>query len=56
LDDIRKSVDEKKLVGALFIDLSKAFDTISHSVLLAKLTSFGVNDGELSWFTNYLFN
>ena len=33
-DDIRKNVDEGKLVGAAFIDLRKAFDTISHSNLL----------------------
>ena len=34
LDEIRKNVDQGKLVGATFIDLSKAFDTISHSNLL----------------------
>ena len=31
LDDVRKNVDKGKLVGAVFIDLRKAFDTISHS-------------------------
>jgi len=36
LDDIRKDIDKKKLVGALFLDLSKAFDTISHKSLLTK--------------------
>ena len=34
LDDIRKNIDKKLLVGAVFVDLSKAFDTIIHSKLL----------------------
>ena len=42
LDDVRKNVDKGKLVGAAFIDLSKAFDTISHSKVLTKLPSYGM--------------
>ena len=37
-------------------DLSKAFDTLSHSILLSKLSSFGIKEAELQWFTGYLFN
>lgn len=55
VDNIRKEVDNGKLTGAVFIDLTKAFDTISHAVLLQKLQSYGVRDNELSWFTDYLF-
>ena len=44
------------MVGAVFIDLSKAFDTISHAKLLEKLSQYGVNDGELEWFKDYLFS
>ena len=44
-----------KATGAIFIDLSKAFDTISHSVLLEKLSRYGIQDNELYWFTDYLF-
>ena len=54
-DLIRKEADNGKATGAVFIDLSKAFDTISHSVLLRKLTRYGVYDMELQWFTDYLF-
>ena len=35
--------------------MSKAFDTISHSVLLEKLSRYGIQDNELNWFTDYLF-
>ncbi|XP_057316810.1 uncharacterized protein LOC130657830 [Hydractinia symbiolongicarpus] len=51
VDNIRKEVDNGKLTGAVFIDLTKAFDTISHAVLLQRLQSYGVRDNELSWFT-----
>ena len=56
LDNIRQYVDEGNLVGATFIDLSKAFDTISHSNLLKKLPQYGICDKELRWFTDYLFH
>ena len=35
VDNIRKNIDIGKLVGAIFIDLTKAFDTVSHRVLLS---------------------
>ena len=55
-DHIRKEADKGSLTGAIFIDLSKAFDTVSHSSLLNKLPSFGIHGIELHWFTDYLFN
>ena len=56
VDSIKKKVDEGKMVGSIFIDLTKAFDMLSHSKLLSKLSSYGIRDTELEFFTDYLFN
>ena len=54
-DFIRKEADSGKATGAAFIDLTKAFDTIRHSIMLSKLSRYGVSDMELQWLTDYLF-
>ena len=56
LDNARKDIDNGYLVGAVFLDISKAFDTIGHGVLLSKLPLYGIEGNELQWFTDYLFN
>ena len=56
MDNIRRAMDKGEMKGALFVDLSKAFDTVSHSSILDKLPYYGINQQELSWFTDYLFN
>ena len=38
----------------MFIDLSKAFDSLNHSLLLAKLSGYGFDNNSLQWFTDYL--
>ena len=55
-DKIRKKVNEGKMVGCIFIDLTKAFDTLSHSKIIEKLKSYGIQGIELEWFIDYLFN
>ena len=45
-----KTILNKKLeVGALFMNLSKAFDTLDHSLLLAKLSAYGFDNNSLSF-------
>ena len=55
-DNIRRQINDGKLVGVVYIDLTKAFNTIGHNVLLNKLSAYGINGKELSWFADYLFN
>ena len=54
-DSIRSHFEKGQLVGCLYLDLSKAFDTMGHGILLEKLLRHGVCGPELAWFTDYLF-
>ena len=40
----------------LFLDFSKAFDTINYDILLSKLYRYGIRRNPLRWFENYLYN
>ena len=49
-----KKQDNKKLSAVILIYLSKAFDSISHSILLNKLSAIGVSKETVKWFESYL--
>ena len=55
-DRISKAIDDSEYAVGVFSDLSKAFDTLNHEVLLAKLEYYGVRVSALDWFRNYLYN
>lgn len=48
------SFDEKGQVDAIYTDFAKAFDRVSHSILLAKAEYIGINGDLLRWLTSYL--
>jgi hypothetical protein len=56
IDKIMKHLDNGNMPIAIYIDLSKAFDTIDHSILLTKLSFYGIQNASLRWFSSYLSN
>jgi hypothetical protein len=56
VDKLTKAVDEKKITVGIFVDLAKAFDTVDHGVLIAKLQYYGIRGIALDWFRDYLSN
>lgn len=56
LNDITCAQDSGRSCAAVFVDLTKAFDTVNHCILLARLHSIGLSDTALGWFGNYLKN
>ncbi|KAK4817263.1 hypothetical protein QYF61_006462 [Mycteria americana] len=51
---VTRLVDEGKAVDVVYLDFSKAFDTVSHSILLEKLAAHGLDGCTLRWVKNWL--
>lgn len=54
LNEVTSAVDDHLLVDAVFLDFSKAFDSIPHRRLLLKLKSYGFGGHILAWISSYL--
>ena len=54
IDQISESQDVKKYSIGIFLDLSRAFDTIDHRILLQKLQVYGIRGCALKWFCSFL--
>ena len=55
-DNISSVIDNNKFSVGIFLDIAKAFDTVDHSILLAKLENIGIRGQNLCWFKSYLTN
>ena len=56
IENWKKVLDKKGFRGTVLMDLYKAFDTIKHDLLIAKLYAYGFNKDSLKLLHNYLSN
>ena len=54
VQDVNDNFDKNKYTVAVFIDLTKAFDTVNHKILISKLEKYGIKGTYLKLFSNYL--
>ena len=54
MDKITKSLDNGDKVIGIYLDFSKAFDTVNHDILLQKLYYYGIRGNAYEWFKSYL--
>ena len=55
-DRIQKAIEDGQFSCGIFLDFSKAFDTVNHNILISKLNHYGVRGIAKDWFISYLHN
>ena len=56
VDKIYENLDASLMVVGIYLDLTKAFDTVNHDILLHKLQNYGIRGIPYQWFKSYLCN
>ena len=56
IESWKKAIDHNKKAGAVLTDLSKAFDSLNHELLLAKLEAYGFDESSLNFVHTYLID
>ena len=56
IDQVQLAIEDHVYSCGIFLDFSKAFDTVNHQILLTKLDYFGIRGVVKDWFTSYLRN
>lgn len=53
-DKISNAIENNEYSLGIFFDLTKAFDTVNHKILLDKLENYGIRGAQRNWFASYL--
>jgi retron-type reverse transcriptase len=56
VNDIASEMDEGKVILLVALDVSAAFDTVQHEILLKRLVEAGIQESALEWMKSYLEN
>ena len=54
VENIKSKMDKGGVVGAIFLDLKKAFDTVNHQILIHKMSYFNFSTSVIDWMRSYM--